>query len=285
MTDTPTPQRPDMLERALTYARGGTPVFPCAVAGKTPLTANGFHDATTDPDHIRTWWTRTPDANIAAPTGTGTFDVLDVDVRPDGTGWAALRRAKEAGLVDGWFRAIADPLRRAAPALPRHRPAQRLHPRTPPRLPRHRRIRPPPTLPRADQDLLPPLRGHRRPDQPTRPLDWAAVTTTPRTRPRRRALSTEPSGPALVRTRCRGSPRTSPANPKATATTPSSGPPAAPPKPTPPTTNPLIAAAVTAGLPEAPSRANRPVRPRHRRPRPPDRQPTALAPSAPPLAR
>lgn len=45
MTDTSHPRRPDMLEWPLASARGGTPAFPCAVAGKTPLTGNGFHDA------------------------------------------------------------------------------------------------------------------------------------------------------------------------------------------------------------------------------------------------
>ncbi len=131
-----------------------------------------------------------------------------------------------------------DPLRWAAPALPRDRPAQRLDPRGAPGLPRHRRVRPPPALPRADEVLLPPLPGH--PASPTSPPGPWTGPPSPHCShpPRRRALSTRPYGPAPVRTRPRGSPRTSPANPKATATTPSSGPPAAPPKPASPTTNP-----------------------------------------------
>ncbi len=80
-----------LLEAALTYARMGLPVFPCAPGRKTPLTDNGFHDATTDEATIRKWWRTNPRANIGMPTGTasGTF-VLDIDPRNGG----------EAGLND-----------------------------------------------------------------------------------------------------------------------------------------------------------------------------------------
>ena len=105
----PVGHRPDMLTRALAYATAGTPVFPCVVGGKAPLTTHGFHDATTDVATIRTWWSANPDANIATPTGAPGFDVLDIDVRPDGTGWAALNHAKAAGLTQGWIRAVATP--------------------------------------------------------------------------------------------------------------------------------------------------------------------------------
>jgi len=176
VTDTPTPRKPDMLEWALAYARGGTPVFPCAVAGKTPLTGNGFHDATTDPDQIRAWWTRTTDANIAAPTGTGTFDVLDVDVRPDGSGWAALAAVRNADLVDGWFRTVRTP-------------SGGLHLHYPGTDQRNGSIRGQHLDFRATGGyvLLPPSLGQTKgysrryqvieiTDRPTRPLDWAAVT-------------------------------------------------------------------------------------------------------------
>jgi DNA-binding transcriptional ArsR family regulator len=53
----------------LWYAEKSIPVFPCKPRGKEPLTAHGFHDASTDPDRIRAWWSRWPDANIAMPTG------------------------------------------------------------------------------------------------------------------------------------------------------------------------------------------------------------------------
>ena len=98
-----------MLDRALTYAASGVPVFPCQPGGKAPITPKGFHDATTDPDVVRQWWTANPTANIAAPTGAPGFDVLDVDVRADGDGWAAYGEAQHAGLIDGWTRVIRTP--------------------------------------------------------------------------------------------------------------------------------------------------------------------------------
>jgi hypothetical protein len=47
------------------------------VPGKRPLTERGLYDATCDPDVIRPWWSRWPDANIAIPTGK--VHVLDID--------------------------------------------------------------------------------------------------------------------------------------------------------------------------------------------------------------
>ena len=67
------------LAVALDFARAGIPVFPCD-ARKRPLTDHGHHDATTDPDTIRRWWARWPDALVGIPTGpeSGVW-VLDVD--------------------------------------------------------------------------------------------------------------------------------------------------------------------------------------------------------------
>ncbi|WP_407343556.1 bifunctional DNA primase/polymerase [Pengzhenrongella phosphoraccumulans] len=109
MDNTPDTQQPDMLRRALTFAAAGIPVSPCLPGGKPPLTTNGFHDATIDTVQIRDWWIARPTANIATPTGAPNFDVLDVDVRPDGTGWPAFDQAKHAGLIDGWIRAVRTP--------------------------------------------------------------------------------------------------------------------------------------------------------------------------------
>ena len=50
---------------------------------------SGVYDATIDPEQIKAWWTRTPDANIGLACGSY-FWVLDVDyagwttVEPDG---------------------------------------------------------------------------------------------------------------------------------------------------------------------------------------------------------
>ncbi len=109
MSDTARTNAPDLRERALAYAAAGVAVFPCVPGGKIPATTNGFHDATTDLDQVRAWWTARPQANIATPTGAPGFDVLDVDVRADGNGWRAYRRAKGAGLLDGWVRAVLTP--------------------------------------------------------------------------------------------------------------------------------------------------------------------------------
>lgn len=53
-----------MLESALEYGAAGWRVFPCdSVPGphaKAPLTVNGFKDATTEAQQIRTWWKSIP---------------------------------------------------------------------------------------------------------------------------------------------------------------------------------------------------------------------------------
>ncbi len=68
---------------ALAFAAAGIPVFPVAASGpraKQPLTEHGFHDATTDLDQVRRWWTRWPDALVGIPTGPASgIWVLDID--------------------------------------------------------------------------------------------------------------------------------------------------------------------------------------------------------------
>lgn len=66
------------------------PIFPLRVGGKTPLTAHGFKDATTDERQVNAWWAATPQANIGTPTGL-TFDVIDVD-GPEGFASLAVMR-------------------------------------------------------------------------------------------------------------------------------------------------------------------------------------------------
>lgn len=85
------------------FAASGVPVFPCVPSGKRPLTRHGFHDATTEPAQVGSWWRRWPDANIGIPTGAASgLVVVDVDVHPTGTGYAPFRDAHERGLASGW---------------------------------------------------------------------------------------------------------------------------------------------------------------------------------------
>ena len=89
--------KPDMLQAALDYAARGWSVVPlhvplavdkcscgkrtCASSGKHPRTKNGLSDGSLDPDVLRGWWTRWPDANIGILTGrrSGGLVVVDVD--------------------------------------------------------------------------------------------------------------------------------------------------------------------------------------------------------------
>jgi hypothetical protein len=90
-----------VLDAALGYAQRGWPVFPCHAGGKAPLTVHGFKDATTDAEVIHRWWGRWPAANVAIATGKPGPDVLDVDQREDGSGFAALNELNRAGLTAG----------------------------------------------------------------------------------------------------------------------------------------------------------------------------------------
>ena len=97
-------------DAAAAYARAGLSVFPCVPGEKRPLTGHGFTDASTDPARVTSWWRRWPQANIGLATGlAGGFDVFDIDVHPGGSGFPALRRARQAGLVDGWAVLIRSP--------------------------------------------------------------------------------------------------------------------------------------------------------------------------------
>jgi hypothetical protein len=84
-----------MLEAALAYARRGWPVIPlhnptrrgcscsnaaCESPGKHPRTRTGLKEGTTDPEQIRLWWRKWPEANIGVLTGPQSgICVLDVD--------------------------------------------------------------------------------------------------------------------------------------------------------------------------------------------------------------
>lgn len=99
-----------MLGSALDYAGRGWPVFPCQPGSKEPATRHGFRDASTDPDRIRSWWNRKPDANVAISTGSPGPDVLDVDQHGQaGNGFTAYRQLAHAGLLDGTIAIVATP--------------------------------------------------------------------------------------------------------------------------------------------------------------------------------
>jgi putative DNA primase/helicase len=77
-----------LLDAALELATKSIPVFPCRSKdegkrkAKEPYTKHGFKDASTDPEQIREWWRRWPDAFIGMPTGeTSGVWVLDIDVK------------------------------------------------------------------------------------------------------------------------------------------------------------------------------------------------------------
>ena len=99
----------ERLEAAQRYAAHGWPVFPCAAGEKVPVTRRGFLDASTDPERIAAWWKSDPDRNVAIATGAPGPDVLDVDVRDDGSGFPAFNKAKRAGLVDGHSAIVRTP--------------------------------------------------------------------------------------------------------------------------------------------------------------------------------
>lgn len=85
------------LDHAFDYVRQGWSVFPCNI-DKTPRIKNGFHNSSRDPEQIREWWTKWPDASIGAPTGAvNGFWVLDIDL-PDGPGSLAELEAKHGKL-------------------------------------------------------------------------------------------------------------------------------------------------------------------------------------------
>lgn len=101
-------------QAAARLAAVGVPVFPCVPGAKNPLLKpeaenpksrpGGFRMATTDARQVAAWWRAWPSANIGVPTGTASgLDVVDVDRKSGGDGFAAFEHARRAGLVPGWL--------------------------------------------------------------------------------------------------------------------------------------------------------------------------------------
>lgn len=66
-------------------------MFPCVPGAKKPLTANGFHDATTDLAQIDAWWEAHPTANIAfCPQDVG-LGIVDIDGEAGEASWAEVQ--------------------------------------------------------------------------------------------------------------------------------------------------------------------------------------------------
>jgi hypothetical protein len=61
----------------------------CQSIGKHPRTPRGLKDATTDPEQIKRWWQKWPDANIGIATGA-VSGLLVIDVDPRHGGWQGL---------------------------------------------------------------------------------------------------------------------------------------------------------------------------------------------------
>ncbi|GAA1256352.1 bifunctional DNA primase/polymerase [Sphaerisporangium rubeum] len=73
-----------ILRYALAAAARGWHVFPLAPGDKVPLKGQSWtRQATTDPDRIRHWWTRTP-YNVGISCGPSRLVVVDLDVPKPG---------------------------------------------------------------------------------------------------------------------------------------------------------------------------------------------------------
>jgi hypothetical protein len=155
-----------LLEAALGYAIRGIPVYPvhwpriisggaslvcscprgpaCDRPAKHPLLRHGVKDATIDPNQLRRWWRRWPQANVGLATGM-VFDALDID-GPAGlaalhqlAGTVSLRLPGPLVATGGrWLAPLVYPDRAGQPPTPGSDPR---------RLARPRRLRPGPTQP------------------------------------------------------------------------------------------------------------------------------------------
>lgn len=89
------------LDKALAWAALGVSVLPTGV-DKRPKTEHGIDDATTDPETIKTWWSRWPDAQVAIDPDSAGLVVVDGDVKPGKDYRESLRAAGRALEASGW---------------------------------------------------------------------------------------------------------------------------------------------------------------------------------------
>ena len=73
----------ELMKAALKYAEKGLAVFPLIPRSKEPIYKGGFQKATTDPEIIKKWWRKNPDANIGIATGQISGGVFAIDLDKD----------------------------------------------------------------------------------------------------------------------------------------------------------------------------------------------------------
>jgi len=86
---------PSHRSDALQLAQSGLHIFPLKVKMKEPATANGFKNATRDPNQIRAWWTQNAAYNIGVSTGPSGLLVIDIDGPPGEEAWGALHQDRD----------------------------------------------------------------------------------------------------------------------------------------------------------------------------------------------
>ena len=88
----------DRLTRALQLARDGVAVYPLASNSKVPLKGTqGYKDATTDVEKIKSWFEHVPRANLGIRLDQAKLIVVDIDRHGDVDGTETLRKLNEHG--------------------------------------------------------------------------------------------------------------------------------------------------------------------------------------------
>ncbi len=82
------------IDIAVKYAKAGIKIFPCKPSDKSPLTKNGFKNASSDVGLVKRWWKKNPDALIGAPC-EGQFSVIDVDLSKGQQAFASFGKIHE----------------------------------------------------------------------------------------------------------------------------------------------------------------------------------------------